>query len=58
MSAGTPAASVSPVERELTSRNGVPHRFRHILATEPLTAEQITFLLTKLRRFRKYSDTP
>jgi aspartate carbamoyltransferase catalytic subunit len=58
MSVGAPAASASPAERELTSRNGVPHRFRHMLATEPLTAEQITFLLDQAAPFQEIQRHP
>src|ERR1700683_2580069 len=58
MSVGAPAASTAPAQREMASRNGVPHRFRHMLATEPLTAEQITFLLDQAAPFQEIQRHP
>jgi len=36
----------------------VPHRFRHLLAIEPLTREQITFLLDQAKPFQEFQRYP
>ncbi len=36
----------------------MPHRFRHMLGTEPLTAEQITFLLDQSKPFQEIQRHP
>jgi len=36
----------------------VPHRFRHLLAIEPLTSEQITFLLDQAKPFQEFQRYP
>src|SRR5579864_4024853 len=40
------------------SRETVSHRFRHLLAIEPLTREQITFLLDQARPFQEFQRYP
>ena len=36
----------------------MPHRFRHLLAIEPLSAEQITFLLDQSKPFQEFQHHP
>lgn len=36
----------------------MPHRFRHLLAIEPLTREQITFLLDQAKPFQEFQRYP
>ena len=36
----------------------MPHRFRHLLAIEPLTSEQITFLLDQAKPFQEFQRYP
>ncbi len=58
MNLGTSPAMALPAPGDPASRNGVLHRFHHILATEPLTAEQITFLLDQAASFQEIQKHP
>jgi aspartate carbamoyltransferase catalytic subunit len=58
MNLGTSPAMALSAPGDPASRNGVLHRFHHILATEPLTAEQITFLLDQAASFQEIQKHP
>jgi aspartate carbamoyltransferase catalytic subunit len=54
---GSEPAGVS-VPAEIVSRERVPHRLHDLLALEPLTAEQITFLIDQAATFQSIQKHP